>query len=134
FAAPSLWPVLAGKEAKATDLVISTPTLSHRGMKQPQPTNRATISDGRWLLVYGWAGSGDSNDGTASGDRGQREDARLTGEKLAPELYDLHDDPGCLKNVIAGQGERARDLHRRFYEFLRRSSMRKDHLAFFQRI
>src|SRR5712692_374141 len=89
FAAPSLWPVLQGKEAKVADIAISSPNLSHPNLKQPQPTNRATIADGRWLLIYGCAGSGDPTDKTASVDSEQRSVAPLTGEKLAPELYDL---------------------------------------------
>jgi arylsulfatase A-like enzyme len=134
FAAPSLWPVLQGKEKKAADLVISSPTLSAPGMKQPQPTNRASITDGRWLLIYGSAGSGDPDDKTASVDSNQRLVAPLTGEKLAPELYDLRADPGCRNNLIAKNKELAGDLHARFVAFLQHSPMKKDHIDFFRRI
>jgi arylsulfatase A-like enzyme len=134
FAAPSIWPVLQGKEEKVSDIAISSPNLSHPKLKQPHPTNRASITDGRWLLIYGCAGSGDPGDRTASVDSEQRVVAPLTGEKLAPELYDLHDDPGCLKNLIAQHKERARDLHRQFFAFLKTSPMKKEHLAFFQSI
>jgi arylsulfatase A-like enzyme len=134
FAAPSLWPVLQGKKAAVADLVISSPTLSHAAMQQPQPTNRATITDGRWLLVYGGTGTGDPADRTSSVDSEQRLVAPLTGEKLAPELYDLQADPGCGRNVLAKHKERAGDLHCRFVAFLKSSPIDRDHLAFFQRL
>jgi arylsulfatase A-like enzyme len=134
FAAPSLWPVLQGKEAGAADIAVSAPNLSHPGLKQPQPTNRATITDGRWLLVYGGAGSGDPDDTTASVDSEKRLVAPLTGEKLAPELYDLRADPGCTKDLIAGHKDEARDLHRRFVDFLQRSPMKKEHVEYFRKI
>jgi hypothetical protein len=103
-------------------------------LKQPQPTDRASVCDGRWLLVYGAAGSGDANDLTASVDTEERLVAPLTGEKLVPELYDLETDPGCLADVLAGNKERAVDLHRRFVEFLKHSPMRKEHVGFYQKI
>jgi arylsulfatase A-like enzyme len=134
FAAPSFWPVLQGKAEKVVDIAISSPTLSHPQMKQPHPTNRASITDGRWLLVYGCAGSGDPADRTASIDSEQRGVAPLTGEKLAPELYDLTQDPGCLHNLVAIHRERARDLHRRFFAFLKKGPMKPEHLSFFQTI
>jgi len=134
FAAPSLWPVLQGKSAKVTEIAVNSPTLSHPGMKRPQPTERASITDGRWLLVFGCQGSSAPGDRTASVDSEQRVLAPLTGEKLVPELYNLEADPGCLQNVIAQQKERAADLHHQFAEFLRHSSMRRDHLHFFEKI
>jgi arylsulfatase A-like enzyme len=134
MAAPSLWPVLARKEKTVADTVISSPALSYPELKKPQPTNRASITDGRWLLVYGCAGSGDPNDRTASVDSRQRVLAPLTGEKVAPELYDLQTDPGCLKNVIADHKDRTGELHARFVAFLRRSSMKREHIEYFQKI
>jgi arylsulfatase A-like enzyme len=134
FTAPSLWPVLQGKEEKVTDLAISSPTLSSLEMKQPQPTNRASITDGHWLLIYGCAGSGNSGDKTASVDGQQRLIAPLTGEKLAPMLFDLDADPNCLVDIIGKKSEVARDLHRRFFTFLQGSPMKRDHLSFFERI
>jgi arylsulfatase A-like enzyme len=134
FVAPSLWPMLQGKEATVAETVFAAPNLSHPGLKRPQPSNRVSIADGRWLLIYGCAGSGDPSDRTASVDSRERHIAPLTGEKLAPELYDLETDPGCLTNVIAGNKDRARDLHARFFAFLRRSEMRKEHVPYFQKI
>jgi arylsulfatase A-like enzyme len=134
FQAPSAWRMLRGKEEKGRDVVISSPTLSHAGMKRPQPSNRATVSDGRWLLVYGPPGSGDPDDRTASVDSEQRRVAPLTGEKLAPELYDLQADPGCVTNLAAKEKARAIDLHQRFVEFLVHSPMRPGHAELFRTI
>jgi arylsulfatase A-like enzyme len=134
FAAPSLWPVFQGKQARSTDIAICSPTLSHKELLRPQPSNRATITDGRWLLIYGCAGSGDPRDETASVDGRKRLVAPLTREPLAPELYDLQADPGCTRNLITDHKDHARDLHRQFLAFLRRSSMRKEHVDFFQKI
>jgi len=131
FAGPSLWPLFQGKEEKTGDFVISSPTLSAVEMKKPQPTNRASITDGNWLLVTGSTRPGEPGDKTASVDSQERMIAPLTGEKLIPELYDLRHDPRCLKNVISDQKERAADLHRRFVEFLRTSPMRREHLDYF---
>src|SRR5262249_17322189 len=72
FAAPSLWPVLQRNEAKVAAIVVSAPTLSHPGMKSPQPSNRATIADGRWLLILGSSGTGDPGERTASMDSKER--------------------------------------------------------------
>jgi arylsulfatase A-like enzyme len=134
FVARSLWPILQRKENKLSDFVISSPTLSHPGMKVPQPTNRATISDGRWLLVFGSSARTDTIEKTASVDSQPRLVAPLTGEKLAPELYDLKTDPGCVKDIAAGDKGRVTELHRQFVEFLSHSRMNKDHLRYFTRI
>jgi arylsulfatase A-like enzyme len=134
FQAPSLWPLMEGKQAKVMDVTISSPTLSTSKMKRPQPSNRASITDGRWLLVYGATGHGDTQEHTASVDSRERLVAPLTGEKLVPELYDLQADAGCDHNVIAGHRDLAKELHQRFVEFLRKSPMRTDHLPYFTRM
>lgn len=134
FTGPSLWPMLQGKEARASSLAISAPTLSHPALLRPHPTDRASITDGRWLLIYGCAGTGDPQDRTASVDSRERLIAPLSGERLAPELYDLESDPGCLRNIIVAQKDRAKDLHRQFLAFLKRSPMPADHLEYFQMI
>jgi arylsulfatase A-like enzyme len=134
FAAPSLWPMLRGKEAAVADVVVSAPTLAYLGMKKPEPANRASVTDGRWLLVYGSAESGDPNDRTSCIDADRRLVAPLTGKELAPELYDLTADPGCVNNVIADHKDRARDLHRALVAFLEHSPMFPQHVDLFRRI
>jgi arylsulfatase A-like enzyme len=134
FAGPSLWPVLQGKEPKVADIAVSSPNLSNPTMKRPHPTNRASVTDGNWLLVYGSSGPVDSADSTASVDSQQRLVAPLTGERLAPELYDLTSDAGCTKNLVEAHKDRAADLHRQLLAFLRRSPMRRDHLPSFEKI
>jgi arylsulfatase A-like enzyme len=134
FMAPSLWPVLRGREPGVTDVAVSAPALSQPDWSKPEPANRASVADGRWLLVYGCAGSSDPDDRTACMDSDRRLVAPLTGKTLAPELYDLETDPGCLRNVIAAHRDRARELHRRLVAFLEGSPMKKEHIAFFRRI
>jgi arylsulfatase A-like enzyme len=134
FTAPSLWPALQGKEAKTTDIAVGAPALSYRGMIRPHPANRSTITDGRWLLIYGCSGTGDPKDTTASVDSTKRLVAPVSGEKLAPELYDLETDPGCTKNIISDHKDCARDLHKQFTAFLKASPMRKEHQDYFQKI
>ncbi|HMF10691.1 MAG TPA: sulfatase, partial [Gemmataceae bacterium] len=134
FAAPSLWHVLQGKESKASEIAISSPTLSGKEMTQPVPTNRCSITDGRWLLIYGCAGTDEPRDESACLESNQRLVAPLAGVELSPELYDLEADPGCNKNVITDHEDRARDLHRQFRGFLESSPMRREHLRFFQKI
>jgi arylsulfatase A-like enzyme len=134
FSAPSLWPVLKGQRDAVNDIVVCSPPLSTPQIKKPHPTDRASISDGRWLLIYGSTAPGEAGDTTLSVDSQKRWVSQLTGEPLVPELYDLQQDPGCLHNIIATQKDRARDLHRKFVALLEKSPMRRDHLQFFQKL
>jgi arylsulfatase A-like enzyme len=134
FDARSLWPVLTAREEKIVDYVFAAPTLSHRDIKRPEPTDRATITDGRWLLIYGCSGRGDPASKTASVDSQERSVAPLTGEALIAELYDLEDDPECAKNVAPVHRDRVGEMHRRFLEFLKGSRMRRDHLDYFSTV
>lgn len=133
FAAPSFWPVLERKERAVADVLVGSPTLSHPGLKHPDPTNRASVTDGRWLLVFG-AAAGPTAERTASVDGRNRRTAPLSGEPLTPELYDLHLDPGCERNVLASEKDQGQRLHRAGYAFLERSPMRREHLDFFRRL
>jgi arylsulfatase A-like enzyme len=136
FSAPSIWPVLQGREEKAVDFATSAPNLSPPlKRKVPHPTDRATITDGRWLLVYSCAGWGDE----LMKHRHQpsyrdRRRAPLTGEWLNPEIYDLANDPECLTNVYSNEKERAQAMHREFVAFLEKSPMRRDHVPYFRKL
>jgi arylsulfatase A-like enzyme len=134
FAAPSLWSVLKGDQQSVNDIVISSPTLSMPQVQKPHPTDRATISDGRWLLIYGSTAAAEPGDTTLSVDSQKRWVSKLSGESLVPELYDLTEDPGCIRNVIADQRDPAQRLHQQFLAFLKRSPMRRDHLDFFRNL
>lgn len=145
FEAPSLWPVLQGKEERTTDFVISAPTLSFPrlpkdppGGRPPRATDQPTITDGTWLLVYACAGWGDElykhpHDPKYT----ERRVAYYTGHRLAPELYDLRSDPDCLHNVYQANKPIAQALHGKFFNFLSKSRMavqRPDHLAYFSQL
>jgi hypothetical protein len=136
FKAPSLWPMLRGDKASVVDITISAPSLSaHDVNRVPRPTDRPTITDGRWLLVYSCAGWGDElkrkpHDSSWHDKR----KAYLTGEQLTPQLYDLETDPGCLVNVYPKEKDQAQRLHRCLYDFLTRKGMRSDHWCYFEHL
>jgi arylsulfatase A-like enzyme len=122
FAAPSFWPLLAGMDP-GQGLTVSAPTLSDHSRRPPNATDRATVGDGRWLLIYSCAGNPDP---------AAPRHAPLSGELLAPELYDLATDSACVHNVFAQNRDRATDLHRQFFAFLERSPMFQAHLDYFR--
>ncbi len=45
-----------------------------------------------------------------------------------PALYDLRNDPGCTKNVVAGQPDAARRMHKKLAAFLRGQGVGEDHI------
>src|SRR5262249_34467536 len=112
-------------------IVISAPTLSDPSPRKPSPCDRATICDGSWLLIYPCADRSSSRPAKKNDETSPRT-APLSGEPLLPELYDLKTDSTCLHNVLDANREVARDLHQRFFAFLCRSSMRRDHLDYFR--
>jgi arylsulfatase A-like enzyme len=135
FRGPSAWPLLQGHEERIHDIVIAAPTLSFPGNRVPRPTDRASITDGRWLLVYACAGWGDElGKKPHSPEYKAKRVEPFTGGRLDPLLFDLSADPGCLKNVYLDNKPVAADLHRRFFEFLKASPMRRDHLEYFEKL
>jgi arylsulfatase A-like enzyme len=126
FVAPSLWPLLRGDEERVADFVVSAPVLSWRKDMLPNPADRPSITDGRWLLVYSCGGS--------AGLKGKERSAPLTGELLTPMLFDLQEDPQCLRDAYAANRDRATDMHRWFRKFLAESPMIRDHLGFFEKL
>jgi hypothetical protein len=135
FRGPSAWPLLRGSEQQIQDIVIASPTLSYSPSRIPRPTDRPSITDGRWLLVYSCAGWGDElGKKPHSSDWKDKRVEPLTGGRLDPMLFDLSIDPQCLKDVYAGNKPVAVDLHRRFFEFLKNSPMRRSHLEYFEQL
>jgi arylsulfatase A-like enzyme len=138
FKAPSLWPLLAGRERSVQDYVISSPTLSAYDVgRVPRPTDRPTITDGRWLLVYSCAGWGDELQKKPH-DSSWKEKRRacFTGELLTPQLYDLENDPGCRVNLYPNEKDRARKLHSYLCDFIKMKpwAMRDDHWGYFEHL
>lgn len=130
FAAPSFWPVLRGDEPELMGMALCAPTLSSPRHKVPDPTDRATITDGRWMLMYSCASPDREPAGGPSGSRV----SSLTGMPLGPALFDLSADPDCLRDVFAEHRDVARHMHRRFFDFLSWSPMRREHLAYFKEL
>ncbi len=118
---------------------VSSPTLSHPGIRVPHPATRATVSDGRWLLVYGSQASREEQAGgqperTRMVDGIERVVRTLGSDPVLPELYDLQADAGCTRNLYgdAGGSEPARRLHAGLVEQLTRSAVPEEHLRFFR--
>jgi arylsulfatase A-like enzyme len=134
FTGGSAWPVMQGKEPSMTELAVSAPNISPElKRKFPRPTDRPSITDGRWLLVYSCAGWGDELGGHSHNPGyHDRRRAPLTGEALDPMLFDLDADPDCLRNIYANNKEAAANLHRGFCTFLQKSPMRRDHIEYFR--
>jgi hypothetical protein len=130
--------MLTGREAGPMDYVVSSPTLSARDVERvPRPTDRPTITDGRWLLVYSCAGWGDELQKKRH-DASYKDKRRacFTGEPLTPQLYDMKNDPGCRVNLYPKEKDQAKRLHESLYDFIRigPSEMRSDHWGYFEHL
>jgi len=138
FKAPSLWPMITGLEPSPMKCVISSPTLSAYGVPRvPRPTDRPTITDGRWLLVYSCAGWGDELQKKPHDPSWKdKRRAYFTGELLTPQLYDLKNDPGCRVNLYPKEKDEAKKLHAYLCDFIRTppSPMRHEHWGYFEHL
>ena len=131
----SLKPLIEGKANKVRDVAIASPTLSSRGIKVPHPTNRATITDGEWMLIYGsQVEKVEGAEMTEMVDSIKRRVAAIEEKPLAPELYYLPEDPGCERNLFEENHDKAKEIHAQFVEFLERCEVPEEHLRFFRYI
>lgn len=132
----SLLPLIEGKVDKIRDVAVAAPVLSSKGMKVPHPTNRATITDGEWMLIYGSQVERveEAEMTTEMVDSIKRRVADIEGKPLAPELYHLPTDPGCRKNLFEKRHDKAAELHAQFVEYLERWGLPEEHLRFFRHI
>lgn len=131
----SLKPLIEGKVDKVRDVAIASPTLSSKGIKMPHPTNRATITDGEWMLIYGsQVEKVEGAEMTEMVDSIRRKVAAIEEKPLAPELYYLPDDPGCERNLFEEHHDKAGELHAQFVQFLERCGVPEEHLRFFRYI
>lgn len=136
---PSLVPVLEGRASDIKEIAVASPALfgskvSGTGKGPPSPANRSTITDGKWLLIYG--AQAEENAGlvrTASVDSVIRELKNLQG-KILPELYNLEDDPGCKKNLMNEKHNIASDIHTKYLEFLRSKKYPESYLQYFRTV
>jgi hypothetical protein len=135
----SLVPVLEGRASDIKEIAVASPalfgsTISGTGKTPPSPANRSTITDGKWLLIYG--AQAEVNAGpvhTTSVDSVIREVKNLQG-KILPELYNSEDDPGCKKNLITEKHNIASDLHTKYLEFLRSKEYPESYLPYFRTV
>lgn len=126
----SLVPVLEGDD-DLRPFAVSAPALTESYLERPRPTNQATITTDEWSFVVGArvdeAAAGSVKDGLGRF-------LPPEGGVVNPELYHLPSDPGCTRNVLAGNEDVARRLHSRFVEFLRGTRLRRDHLPYFEKV
>ncbi len=129
----SLKPVLDGTQDKVHDITVTSPCLYSPKMERPLASRRSTISDGRWLLVYGpQVDDKSGGQSTRMVDDKERGDAWLEREPAAPKLFDLESDPGCVKNVLEQHRAEARRLHQSYLQFLERENVPASHLKYFK--
>jgi arylsulfatase A-like enzyme len=127
FTEASAWGLIKGDQEKIAERVLCAPCLSDASPKftvTPRPTDRPSITDGRWLLIYACAGWADELMGHPHNDpRYAKRTALLSRESLTPRLYDLHADPGCEKDLFGSHRDVAVDLHKWLVKYLEASPM-----------
>lgn len=131
----SLMPIMRGEKETLREIAISSPTLSAPNIQVPQPTNRSSITDKEWMLIYGsQVDKVDEPEITEMVDSMKRQMRILEKLPILPELYHLTSDPNCAKNVINENFDEAKRLHKSFVEFLVSTGMPEKHLRFFREI
>ena len=132
--APSLVPLLQGRAAKVKEVAIASPSLFQSSESPPSPADRASITDGEWLLIYGpQLESTGAVHATAAIDSIVRKVKELQGE-IRPELYHLAQDRQCERNLIRENQSVAERLHAAFLEFLESKRYPKERLEYFRRL
>jgi arylsulfatase A-like enzyme len=125
FQGTSLVPVMEGRKRQTRPLAISTPSLAH----DPNGGRPTTITMGEWALVY--AGNPDAPllaSLTAAVDHVERPAIVPAGQVPPPELYNLREDPGMTRNVIAQHRAVAEKLHRAHVRLLSELGMDEAYL------
>lgn len=131
----SLKPVMEGKAENIREFAVSSPTISARHIQVPHPTNRASVINEEWLLIYGsQVDKITEPQVTEMVDSIMREVQTLEKGPIKPELYYLPDDPMCMNNVINERFDEAKKLHSEFYKMLEWLEVPERHLQFFREI
>lgn len=129
----SLLPLLRGEAETVRSVAISAPTLSAPHIQIPHPTNRASIIDAEWTLVYGsQVDRVQEPEVTAMVDSLVRQVKTLEKEPIRPQLFHLPDDPFCNRDVLEAHPEVAERLHTEFLRFLEQAQVPEHHLRFFR--
>jgi len=131
----SLKPVMDGKASGVRDFTVSSPTISSKNMPVSHPTNRASIANEEWMLIYGSQIDNIAEpEVTRMVDSIMRRVNALEKGPIKPELYHISEDPMCLNNVINQHFDEAKKLHSQFYEMLEWLEVPESHLQFFKEI
>jgi len=131
----SLKPVLEGETDNIREFSVSSPTISSKNLKVPHPTNRVSITNDEWMLIYGsQVDKVTEPEVTAMVDSMMRRVSTLEKGPIKPELYYLPDDPMCMKNIIDDHFDEAKSLHAEFVRMLEWLEVPENHLQFFREI
>lgn len=130
----SLKPVLDGTQDQVHEITVTSPTLYTPRMETPLRSRRSTITDGRWLLVYGAQVDAQATGGagTPMVDNIARSEQILERTPIVPELYDLEADPTCTKNVLERHRAQARRLHKLYVAKLEAEGLPAAYLSYFR--
>lgn len=128
----SMRPFLGGGGG-GRQVAIGSPTVWHKGMTAPNPTVISTITDGRWLLLYGAQTEGTAGAKTSEVDMQTRDAAVLDPSLMRPALHDIEADPACERNLLKDHPRRARELHAEYVATLDRLRVPPEQLAHFRR-
>ncbi len=126
-----LSPLLTGAADAVRRIAVSAPSLITPDSPEPHPAARATVTDGRHLLILG------SQRPTRSGHTTRMVDGRArrlaSGDAVRPvELYDLEADPHCLANRYAPDAPAARELKAAFFDLMRGQGVGESVIARFE--
>jgi len=121
----SLVPILSGKRRSIRNFAVTTPSLAH----DPNVGRQTTITAGDWSLIYsGNPGGPVAEHPTAIVDSVVRPARVGPGGVEKPALYNLKQDPGQKRNILARNRAAARKLHRMFIRFCEQLEMSDDFL------
>lgn len=129
----SLLPLIRGEVEKVREVVISSPTLSAPTIQVPHPTNRASVTDGEWLLIYGsQVDKVEEPEVTEMVDSLLRRVRTLEKGPIRPQLFHLREDPECRHDVLETHPSVAERLHRALVQLLQEKGVPEHHLRFFR--
>jgi hypothetical protein len=101
----------------------------------PHPTNRASITDEEWTLIYGsQVDKITEPEVTEMVDSLMRRVRTLEKGPIRPQLFHLPDDPFCTQDVFDQHPEVAERLHAEFVRFLEEAGVPEHHLRFFREL
>ena len=124
FQGHSLVAAMSGSSAGTRQLAVASPTIAGPHLLTAHPAARATVTDGRWLLICGPSAPA-GEELTAMVDSIGRRIEVLDPTTLVPRVFDLAADPGCERDLLSDSTGRAEAnrLHRAFLDLLERAGV-----------